>query len=179
MGIFDSLFGNKSNQTDNQQNVDYIRINLLAKLGEEKLGEEKYSEAINYIHEFFDLLNRNSFPDLHHLIQPCYFNLALAYSNNQDYPNAITYWTKFINSDNSNFDAYHERLKAYFELNKLSEAIQDIDNSLRLKPNRADLYINKGIAFIKLGNKVEAKKALTKAKELGNSDAQDFINKYC
>jgi tetratricopeptide (TPR) repeat protein len=179
MGLFDNLFGNKSNQPSDQQSVDYIRVNLLAKLGEEKLGEEKYGEAINYILEFFELMSRNSFPDLQHLIQPCNFNLALAYSNLEDYSNAIVYWTKFIQSDKTNFDAYHERLKAFFELNKLPEAIQDIDSALRIKPNRADLYINKGIAFIKMGNKIEARKALTRAKELGNPDAQNFIDNHC
>ena len=179
MGLFDNLFGNKSNQPDSQKSVDYIRINLLAKLGEEKLGEGKYNEAIDYIHEFFELMNRTSFTDLQHLIQPSNFNLALSYSNSEDYSNAIVYWTKFIQSDRTNFDAYNERLKAFFELNKLPEAIQDIDNALRLKPNRDDLYINKGIALIKMGNKLEARKALTRAKELGNADAQNFINNHC
>jgi tetratricopeptide (TPR) repeat protein len=179
MGIFDNLFGNKSNQPNDQKSVDYLKVNLLAKLGQEKLSEQKYTEAINHIREFFDLMSRNSFPEIQHLIQPCCFNLALAYSNIQDYSNAIIYWTKFIHNDNSNFDAYHQRLKAFFELKKLPEAIQDIDSALRLKPTRSDLYINKGIALIKLGNQIEAREALTKAKELGNPDAQSFINQYC
>lgn len=177
MGIFDNVFGNKRN--DNERNVDYIRINLLAKLGSDELGKDNYSEAIQYIHEFFELMNKNTFSDLNYLIHPCYFNLALAYSKMEDYSNAVVYWTKFIKIDNSNFDAYEERIKAYFSLDKLPEAIQDINTALRLKPNSASLYINKGIAFIKLGNKTEAKIALTKAKELGNPDAQHFLNKYC
>jgi hypothetical protein len=76
MGPFDNLFGKKSNQPSDQHSIDYITVNFLAKLGEEKLGEEKYGEAINYILEFFELMSRNSFPDLQHLIQPCNFNLA-------------------------------------------------------------------------------------------------------
>lgn len=179
MGLFDKLFGNKINQNDRQKSVDFIRINLLAKLGQEKLDEGKYKEAIDYLLEFFELMNRNTHKDLEYLIQPCIFNIALSYSKSEDYTNAIVYWTKYINSNKTNFDAYKERLEAFFELDKLSEAIQDIDKALRLKPKRDDLYINKGIAFIKMGNKIEARKALSKAVEMGNNDAQKYIDNHC
>jgi len=162
-----------------QNSVDYIRLNLLAKIGQENLSKENYREAINNLLEFFSLSEKSNFPDLQHLIEPCYFNLALAYSNNNDLKNAIIYWTKYIELNNSNFDAYLERLRAYFELEKFVEAIKDIDRALELKPNRDDLYINKGIALIKMGKRNNAKEALLKANALGNSDAQNNIIKYC
>src|ERR1035437_10217908 len=127
MGLFDDLASEKSNLSNNQTSVDYIRVNLLAKLGEENIENEKYHETINYIHEFFQLMGRNSFPDLQNLIQPCYFNLALAYSYSGDHENAVAYWTKFIQTDKSNFHAYFERLQSYLALNKLNEALLDID----------------------------------------------------
>lgn len=170
------LFGNKSND---KASVDYVRINLLAKLGEENVESGKYREAINYLNEFFELMNRNSFSDLQHLIQPCYFNLALSYSNSGDHMNAVKYWSIFIQSDKSNFDAYFERCQSYFALNKIKEALLDIESALKIEPNRSDLYINKGIGYIKLGDKFEAKKALSMAVRLGNYDAQQYIDKYC
>lgn len=179
MGLFDNVFGNKSDQSKDQTSVDYIRVNLLAKLGEKNVEAEEYGDAINYIHEFFELMGRNSFPDLQHLIQPCYFNIALSYSNSGDNENAIKYWSKFIQSDKTNFDSYFERLQSYLALNKLNEALLDIDSALKLKPNRDDLYINKGIVFIKMGNKIEARKALSKAVEMGNNDAQKYIDNHC
>lgn len=177
MGLFDNIFGGQSNQP--KKDTDYLQANILAKLGEENVGSGDFKKAISYIHEFFEIMQRNSFPDLQHLIQPCYFNLALSYSNSSDYQNAVTYWTKFIQSDKTNFDAYFERTMSYFELNKLPEALYDIECALKLKPNRADLYVNKGIAYIKMGNKIEARKALTKAVEMGNRDAQQYIDKHC
>ena len=36
-----------------------------------------------------------------------------------------------------------------------------------------------GVAYIKFGNKIEARKALLKAKEFGNPDAENLIQKYC
>lgn len=179
MGLFDNSLKNKNNSTIDQSSIDYVRINLLAKLGEDNVETGNYRGAINYIHEFFELVNKNTFPDIQHLIQPCYFNIALSFSNCEEHDNAIKYWTMFIQTDNKNFDAYFERCQSYFAVNKINEAIADTDSALKLKPTRGDLYINKGIGYIHLGNKIEARIALSKAVEFGNPDAQNFINKYC
>jgi len=37
MGLFDNFFGSDNNEKKSQTSVDYIRLNLLAKLGEENL----------------------------------------------------------------------------------------------------------------------------------------------
>lgn len=180
MGLFKILFGSKNRQTEKDQTVnDYIRVGLLAKLGEENLGNGNFYEAITYIKEFIQLMNKNSFSDLQHLYRPCFFNIALAYSNLDDHTNAVLYWTKFINIDRSNLNAYIERYRSLFELNRLDEAVSDINFAIKLKPNRDDLYINKGIVNIKLKNISEAKKALLKAKELGNKDAEHYLKNFC
>jgi tetratricopeptide (TPR) repeat protein len=179
MGLFDNVFGNKSNQPKDQSSIDYVRINLLAKLGEENVEAKKYGDAINYIKEFFELMGRNSFTDLQHLIKPCFFNLALSYSNSGDNENAILIWSKFIQLDKTNFDSYFERLQSYIALGRLNEALLDIESALTLKPYRDDLYINKGIIFINMGNRIDARKAFSKALEMGNHDAQKYIDNYC
>jgi len=167
------------NNPQDQLNIDYIRVNLLAKLGSENMKEAHYREAVNYLLEYFELMNKNSFVVLNYLNQPCYFNIALAYSNLNEHVNAVKYWTKFIQNDNNNLDAYYNRFMSFLELDKLAEAITDIDRALKINPNRADLYINKGITCIRLKNINEARKALLKAKELGNSDAEHYILNYC
>jgi tetratricopeptide (TPR) repeat protein len=151
----------------------------LAKLGEENLEAKKNHDAIKYLQEFFELMGRNYFPDLNHLIQPCYFNLALSYSNIADYSNSIKFWSKFLENDRTNFDAYFERMQTYFALNMFNEALLDIDHAIKLKPNRDDLYVNKGIAYLNMGNKMEARKAFSRAVEMGNRDAQKYIHDYC
>ena len=179
MGLFDNFFGSDNNEKKSQTSVDYIRLNLLAKLGEENLESKKFHDAIKYLKEFFELMERNYFPDLNHLIQPCYFNLALSYTNIADYSNSIKFWSKFIDNDKTNFNAYFERMQSYFALNMFNEALLDIEHAIKLKPDRDELYINKGIAYINMGNKTEARRALLRAVEMGNSDAQKFINDYC
>ena len=159
--------------------TDYIRTNLLAKLGEECLASEKYQEAIDYIDEFFELKQRNSFYDLVYLENPCYFNRGVAHFNLGNYSQTISDLSKFISKDISNFDAYFLRLRSYFELNDMDGAIPDIKAALNLKPERGDLYINLGIAYLKKGDRINAKSALQKAVQLGFQDAQSYIDNYC
>ena len=180
MGLFDK----KRNLPDDLQKWDKtelfrLKVNVIASLGSENMEKKNYTEAVKNFKEFFQLMAENSFSDLQHLIQPCNFNLALCYSHLRNFEDAEKYWTKFIQLDRSNIDAFNERCNCYFALNKNKEALIDIESALKLNPNRADLYINKGIAFIKLGNKVDAKKALFIAIALGNNDAQEYIEKYC
>lgn len=159
--------------------ADYIRTNLLAKLGEENLAAEKYADAINYINEFFELKQKHSFNDLVYLENPCYFNRALSYFNLDNFPKAIADLNKFISVDTSSFDAYFIRLQSHFALEQMDEAIADIKSALRLKSTRGDLYINLGIAYLKKGDTTNARPALQKAVDLGFNDAQSYIDNYC
>jgi Flp pilus assembly protein TadD len=70
-------------------------------------------------------------------------------------------------------------MQTYFALNMFNEALLDIDHAIKLKPNRDDLYVNKGIAYLNMGNKMEARKAFSRAVEMGNRDAQKYIHDYC
>jgi len=159
--------------------VDYIRAQLLAKLGEGSVASKKYQEAVNYIKEFFELKLKNSFHDLAHLENPCYFNRGFAYLELGDYEKAISDLSTFISKDTSNFDAYFLRLQAYFELDLLDEAIADMKSALILMPSRGDLFINMGIAYLKKGDTENAEKSFQQAVELGFSDAKTYIDEYC
>lgn len=183
MGLFDNIFGKKAEQAGNLSNDkslgDYVRTPLLAKLGEENVAKENYLEAVRYIEEYFELMNKYSFNDLQYLNQPCWFNLALAYSNLNEFEKAVINWTKVIQNDENNFSAFLERFRCLLELDRLVEAISDIDKAISLKPTRADLYMNKGIAYLKLGNSTNARIAFVKAQQLGNNDAEQYIQNYC
>jgi tetratricopeptide (TPR) repeat protein len=169
---------------------DYLRVNMLAQLGADALENGNYIETIDYLLEYLMIVQRNSFNDLKSLDAPCYFNLALSYSNILQFEKSVYYWTKFLecnqndysdyfeNNDTALFDAYFERCKSYIELNRIKEAIADIDNAIKIEPSRADLYLNKGLCYIRLFNKQEAHKAFIKAKSLGNKYAESSL-KFC
>lgn len=46
-------------------------------------------------------------------------------------------------------------------------------------PNSSSVYMNMGIALIKIGNLSDADKSFENAKQLGNSDSDRFIKDWC
>ena len=70
--------------------------------------------------------------------------------------------------------------KASYELrvNLVDQALESATACLRLDPEGSDGYLMAGIAQCQKGNKEEGLKNLQKAKELGNDQAQTFIDKF-
>ena len=70
--------------------------------------------------------------------------------------------------------------KASYELrvNLADQALESARECLRLNPADSDGYLMTGIALCMKGEKQEGLKNLQKAKELGDSQAQTFIDKY-
>jgi serine protease Do len=59
------------------------------------------------------------------------------------------------------------RGRAYHGLGEYQRAIQDLDEAIRLNPEYAEAYNNRGIAHGMLGNSVQAEQDFAKSKELG------------
>ena len=70
--------------------------------------------------------------------------------------------------------------KASYELrvNLKDQALESGRECIRLAPEDSDGYLMSGIALCLKGEKVEGLQNLQKAKELGNDQAQTFIDKY-
>lgn len=63
-------------------------------------------------------------------------------------------------------------------LNQLDDAIKSSDLCIRVAPNFPDAYLIKGLALIHKNEKESGLEVLQKAKELGDSRAQELIDKY-
>ena len=94
------------------------------------------------------------------------FKQALA-----DIDNAI-----FLAPDEPSFRA--EKALLQQRLNLVSEAIATAEECIRMFPDDSDSYLILGLAQAKNGKKAEGLANLNKAKELGNQQAQPFIDKY-
>lgn len=70
--------------------------------------------------------------------------------------------------------------KASYELrvNLTDQALESATECMRLDPEGSDGYLMAGIAQCQKGNQEEGLKNLQKAKELGNDQAQTFIDKF-
>ena len=54
----------------------------------------------------------------------------------------------------------------YNSLGQYERAIQDFDEAIRLNPQDANAYYNRGLAYGDLGKRVESERDIRKAKEL-------------
>lgn len=114
-----------------------------------------------------------------------YLNLANAKKENSDFVGAIECFKKAFDSNpgRPEFEkGYAYFGKCCFELNteqSLRTAIKYLDICTQYFPENEVAYMNKGIAYIGLNEPNNALQEFRSAQNLGNSDAQSFINDYC
>lgn len=86
-----------------------------------------------------------------------YYNLGVYHSKQGNYKKSIEYFTKSIEKNPSDAEAYYNR--AYFQQilggNEL-QVISDYTSSLKLKPKDFEAYMNRGVAKMKIGMNKEA-----------------------
>ena len=61
-----------------------------------------------------------------------YFNKAAQYMENEQYKNAITYFSKAIDLERNHTDTYHNRAICYLMLKNYSKAINDCDKIISI-----------------------------------------------
>ncbi len=105
-----------------------------------------------------------------------------------DWPTAIDYFNKALldNPDPQDFLIYSYRGNAHSKMQQYSDAIDDFDNALDMRPedimdysNWVRNYFNRGVAKYYLNNMIGACKDWNKALELGFGPAHDYIMDYC
>lgn len=107
------------------------------------------------------------------------FSLSNFYNEQENYIEAITYLDKILAIDNSNIQAYLNRGFSNNGLEKYSEAIFDLSKYIAVDPNFGYSYVLRGYAKTQLGLTKEACNDFNKAKELGEADANEYLEDYC
>ncbi|WP_166386812.1 tetratricopeptide repeat protein [Polaribacter sp. 11A2H] len=114
-----------------------------------------------------------------------YFNLGNAKKEVADFEGAIDCYKIVLKSNPTRPEyerVYMDLSECCFEINNplyLKIALEYLGNCTKYFPNNISAYMNRGIAAIKLNNLPIAKIAFESAKNLGNNDAEGFLNKYC
>ncbi len=73
---------------------------------------------------------------------------------------------------------YAEKANVQLRVGQYYEAIATASQCLSISSDNPDAYLILGLAQIQTGQKKEGKESLQKAKELGNAQAQSFIDKF-
>ncbi|MBU2464572.1 MAG: tetratricopeptide repeat protein, partial [Candidatus Edwardsbacteria bacterium] len=105
-----------------------------------------------------------------------YFNLGIAYSELEDYSQAIFAYKKAIESDPNYAMAYYNLGVVYSKLRDYPQAIQAYKKAIESDPNYAKAYFNLGIAYSELEDYSQAIFAYKKAIEIDSNYAKAYFN---
>jgi|GEM_PF-5048242 len=108
-----------------------------------------------------------------------YHNRALAKCNLKDYEGAILDHDKCISIDSTKVDYFYNRARAKYFLKDFLGCISDNTYTIKLKPEFALGYLNRGLVRVIIGNTKDGCVDLIKATELGAENAQAIMNEYC
>ena len=105
-----------------------------------------------------------------------FFTEALA-EHDKNPHRAIDLYTKVIDIDNLNADAYNNRGILYKQVGHMEEALKDYNKAIELNSNDADVFNNRGNLYQELGDTKKALEDYNKAIELNPTDADIYNNK--
>lgn len=105
------------------------------------------------------------------------FNIPIGFILSEDSPNKKNMATDpfALYYENRSYNLGVEKLKT----NEFELAIQYFTEAINNKNNYIDAYYNRGVGYLKVGKKEDACKDWKKAKELGDKEVEELIQKYC
>jgi|GEM_PF-2095065 len=108
-----------------------------------------------------------------------YYNRAAVKLIQLDYNGAIDDISVIVQIYPKDKTAYYSRACVKFILKDYKGAIDDITKVIQIDPESAEAYYKRSLLEIKIGQKDNGCKGLSKAGELGYAKAYDAIKEYC
>ena len=150
--------------------------------GVQDLSNGKYQQAISHLEKSLKLNQSSSSKVGGDHEEACYFNLGQARKASNNFEGAISDFQNVISRNPRKESAYMRLAECCFELetyDAIGIAIDALKTCTRYFPQNEAVYMNLGIACIKIGDKDDARSAFSNAKRLGNKDADRFIKEWC
>ena len=122
--------------------------------GQDSLDNQKFAEAIEDLKQAHDLAPKDT---------AIGFSLGLAHKGNGDKQEAIDDFTDVIKLDDKNSPAFEMRAKVEADLEKYTDAIDDLKACVDIEPNNAGLIAELGEAYLLNGSYDESIEQATKA----------------
>jgi tetratricopeptide (TPR) repeat protein len=138
------------------------------------MNTEDYKSAITYFTK--GIAVDSTFSDF-----DMYFSRAFAFYYTDKPFNAIRDFTSFLklstpeNPDRVN--AFTYRSFSYNEAKDYQKALKDASDATAIDPSNNEAWLAKGVSYFNLNNLTEACKAFKKAKELGNEQTNEYLQK--
>jgi len=152
-------------------------------MGAQTLTNGNYQDAILHLEKALSSAKLSGLNLTDDTFETGYFNLGQAKKATGDYNGAINDFQQALKINPSRFEsAYLHISECCFELDTqkaISIAVTCLNSCTKYFPKNESAFMNKGIAYLKLRDTVNAKSAFQSAKLLGNNDADKFIRDYC
>lgn len=86
---------------------------------------------------------------------------------------AINHYTKVLEANPSDAQAYYNRANAYYDTSAYQQALKDYTSAIQLEPNRSELYYNRSLTYLDLQDRRSAITDLNEVIKLeeNNTDA--------
>lgn len=111
-------------------------------LGECKRNIGQFDEALKY---YINAINKDG------NFYRAYEEIGLLYLNHfHDYDNAVTYFSKWIEKDPTNVDAYSNRAAAHFKNERDADGLNDLTTAISLEDTDPANWANRAIKYIEL-----------------------------
>lgn len=107
------------------------------------------------------------------------FQIGNAYEQLDSTQQAIWFYSKAIELENTKFLYYFKRGTIYLKQSNFTHAEADFNASLRLNPSHDNSLHNRGIALYKLGHQRKACEDWCQAHQLGNVYSLSHLKKNC
>ena len=134
-------------------------------------GAQQYKKAMADYNRYDSLMSGRASHDFYYTRALCEVQLRQFQQALNDFAHAIV-----LNRAEPTY--YAELAQLQLRVNQKDDAVATADLGLRIAPNYPDLYLIKGLALVNDNKKAEGLAVLNKAKELGDTRADDLIKKY-
>ena len=104
-------------------------------------------------------------------------NIAVVYSRLGRFSQSVSYCDQAIHCSPTFWDAYLNRASAYYELNELYRALDDLEYLQRQIPDSANVYFGIGLVKTKQRKYQEAINSFSKAIDLDSTNVENRINR--
>lgn len=136
--------------------------------GNDALAKQEYKEALRYYTEALK-------------IDSCYTdalnNIGIAQYENGNYGEAVLNYDAAVQCDPEFWRAYLNRANAYYELNELYRALDDLEYLERKIPDSAYVYFGLGLVKTKMRRYDQAIEAFDQAISLDSGNAEILVNR--
>ncbi len=105
-----------------------------------------------------------------------WYNRGNLWLNSKNYLKAISDYKKAISIASDQVNVYNNLANAYYQNNQLQAAINTYSDMIRLFPDFVDGWYNRSIVYFQLGEKGKALKDALKAKSLGKTVSQNYLD---